>query len=77
MGKTCGCQKKLMDGTKDLLLFFRNENVVSTLQLKDVVGQTLPYTIRGHLKKEYGGNPIEGSDCMKVTCFSLKQGLCR
>jgi beta propeller repeat protein len=75
-GVTCGCQKKLMDGTKDLVLIFRNENVVSTLQLTDVVGQTLPYTIRGYLKKEYGGNPIEGSDCMKVTCIARKHGLC-
>ena len=66
----CGCQNKLWDGTKDLVLVFDIGKVVNTLQLKDVVGQTIPFTVKGALKAQYGATPIAGSDCVKVISLS-------
>jgi hypothetical protein len=65
----CGCQRKLSDGTKDLVLVFDIGKVVNTLQLKSVAGKTVPLTLRGSLKAQYGATPVAGSDCVKV--FSL------
>jgi len=46
----CSCQRKLWDGTKDLVLVFDVGEVVTTLQLKGVIGQTVPFVVQGSLK---------------------------
>jgi chitodextrinase len=75
----CGCQRKLWDGTKDLVLVFDIGQVVTQLQLKGVTpGTMVPFTVRGTLKAAYGTTPITGSDCIKVLSISnerIRQGV--
>jgi len=66
----CSCQRKLWDGTKDLVLVFDIGEVVTNLQLSEVKGQTVPIVVKGTLKTEYGKTPLSGSDCMKVLSVS-------
>jgi chitodextrinase len=78
MGTACSCQRKLGDGTKDLMLVFDIGQVVTQLQLKGVAGKTVPFTVRGTLKAEYGTTPIAGSDCVKVLSICndrIRQGV--
>jgi len=63
---TCGCHNKLFDYTQDLVLAFDLGEVMTNLQLQDVVGETVPFTVNGMLKAEYGTTPVTGSDCMNV-----------
>ena len=66
----CSCQRKLWDGTKDLVLVFDIGEVVTNLQLSEVKGQTVLFVVKGSLKTEYGKTPLSGSDCMKVLSVS-------
>jgi hypothetical protein len=66
----CSCQSKLWDGTKDLVLVFDVGEVVTNLQLRGVIGQTVPFVVQGSLKTEYGKTPLSGSDCIKVLSVS-------
>jgi hypothetical protein len=66
----CSCQSKFWDGTKDLVLVFDVGEVVTNLQLRGVIGQTVPFVVQGSLKTEYGKTPLSGSDCMKVLSVS-------
>ncbi len=63
---SCNCQNSVSDYTQDLVLVFDAGEVVTQLQLQDVTGETVPFTVQGMLKAEYGTTPITGSDCMKV-----------
>ena len=75
----CSCQRKLWDGTKDLVLVFDIGQVVTQLQLNGVTpGTMVPFTVRGTLKAAYGTTPIAGSDCVKVLSISnerIRQGI--
>lgn len=66
VGTLCNCQGLILDGIVDLALKFDIAAVVGTLKLADVAGQTLPLTVTGKLKPEYGGTPITGKDCVRV-----------
>jgi hypothetical protein len=65
-GEPCECHKLGPDGYEDLILEFRNQEVVEALgALK--VGEAVVLTIRGKL---LDGTEFEGIDCVTVTaCF--------
>ena len=54
------------DGYLDLALKFDTQEVVTTLELGDVVGQTIPLVVTGNLKPEFGGTPVKGQDYVRV-----------
>ena len=58
------------DGYTDLTLKFDMEDLVSTLELDDVAGQTVALIITGNLDEEAGGTQIQGHDYVCV----LKKG---
>jgi hypothetical protein len=62
----CNCVGAYFDGIKDLALKFDVQSVVKTLKLAEVAGQTIPLTMTGKLKEEFGGTPITGQDCVWV-----------
>jgi hypothetical protein len=65
-GELCDCHELYGDGYQDLVLFFRTQEVKTTLGLDMEQGNTLPLTIVGNLYEDAGGTPIEGSDCVWV-----------
>jgi hypothetical protein len=64
---SCNCGVFKRDRNMDLVLKFNVQEVVNYLKLADVVDQTRPLTITGNLKDEFGGAPIRGEDCIKVS----------
>jgi len=46
------------DGYVDLALKFDVQAVVAALKLNEVTGVTLPITLTGNLKEEFGGMPV-------------------
>lgn len=66
-GDLCGCHSLKGDGRIDLVLMFNTQGVVGGLELEDLPdGTLLPLTLKGNLKEEEGGTPIEGQDCVWV-----------
>ncbi len=65
-GELCDCHDLNGDGYLDLKLKFHRKNLVMTLKLSQVLGQTVPLTLTGNLKEEFGGTQITGEDCLKV-----------
>jgi hypothetical protein len=59
----CGCHELGGDGYVDLTLKFETQDLVSTLNLDEVVGETIPLTLTGNLND---GTPFEGQDCVWV-----------
>jgi hypothetical protein len=62
-GELCGCHEEGADGYTDLTLKFKTQDLVSTLNLAEVVGETIPLTLTGELKD---GTSFEGKDCIWV-----------
>jgi hypothetical protein len=50
----------------DLVLKFKTQEVVRTLNLWDVVGERVTLTLSANLKKEFGGTALSGQDDVKV-----------
>ena len=69
-GELCDCHEFEGDGYLDLTLKFDTSELVQTLNLNKVAGETISLLLTGKLKEEYGGSPIEGQDCVRV----LRQG---
>jgi hypothetical protein len=69
-GDPCECHEAKKDGHNDLMLKFPTQEVVGRLALRSYSGQTVPIIISGSLKRDRGGNSIEGQDCLKI----LKKG---
>jgi uncharacterized repeat protein (TIGR01451 family) len=65
-GELCDCHELYGDGYDDLVLFFRTQEVRTTLGLDAEQGNTIPLTVTGNLHEDEGGTPIEGSDCIWV-----------
>ncbi|MCK5476298.1 MAG: hypothetical protein KAI55_00085 [Candidatus Aenigmarchaeota archaeon] len=65
-GELCDCHELAGDGYIDMTLKFNAPEVVETLGLTGFQGETIPLTISGTLKEEYGGTQIEGQDCVWV-----------
>ena len=65
-GELCECHEITGDGIMDLALKFGNQEVFNVLKLDELFGNTIPLTITGNLKEEFGGTPIRGEDCVKV-----------
>ncbi len=65
-GDPCECHEAKKDGHADLMLKFRTEEVVALLELRSYSGKTVPVIISGSLKRDRGGNAIEGQDCLKI-----------
>ena len=65
-GELCDCHDLNGDGYIDLTLKFDTQELVSSLQLDNVAGETIPLALTGNLKAENGGTPIEGKDCIRV-----------
>jgi hypothetical protein len=65
-GEVCGCHELYGDCYMDLSLKFDTQDVVDTLKMNEVLGTTLPLTLTGNLKEEFGGTPIKGEDCVWV-----------
>ena len=64
-GELCDCHDLNGDGFMDLTLKFDTQDVVA-MNLLTLGGETIPLTITGNLKEEYGGTAIEGQDCVRV-----------
>jgi hypothetical protein len=62
----CGCHDLNGDGIMDLSLKFKKQEIVNTLELENVEGETIPLIITGNLKEDEGGTPIIGKDCIWV-----------
>lgn len=54
------------DGNLDLVLHFDTQEVVNKLKLTYYMGETIPLIIKGNLKEEYGGTPINGQDFVRI-----------
>lgn len=65
-GEPCDCQTLEADGYLDLSLKFSNQEARVMLGLDEVVGQTVPLKMTGKLMEEFGGDTIEGTDCVRV-----------
>lgn len=72
-GELCECHDLNGDGYMDMILKFDTQELVATLALVDVIGETIPLILTGSLKDEFGGIAIEGSDCIKVLRTGKKQ----
>ena len=66
-GELCNCTNLNGDGYLDLTLKFDAQALVGTLELGKVAGMTVPLILTGNLKEEYGGTPIRGQDCIRVS----------
>ena len=66
VGELCDCHDLNGDGYIDLTLKFDTQELVSSLKLDNVAGETIPLTLTGNLKAENGGTQIEGEDCIRV-----------
>jgi hypothetical protein len=65
-GELCDCHALNGDGYIDLSLKFDIQELITTLELGEVIGNTLPLTLTGNLKEEFGGTRIKGEDCVRV-----------
>jgi hypothetical protein len=65
-GELCGCHALNGDGYADLSLKFDMQALIPGLELGGVKGNTLPLTLTGNLKEEFGGTPVKGQDCVWV-----------
>jgi uncharacterized repeat protein (TIGR01451 family) len=65
-GEPGDCHTLAGDDIIDLSLKFSARAVVTTLQLNDVLGQTIPLKVTGKLLEEFGGDTIEGKDYVRV-----------
>jgi len=65
-GELCDCHELEEDGHMDLTLKFDAQEVVNTLELEDLAGDTNPLTITGNLMEEYDGTAFVGQDCMWI-----------
>ena len=65
-GELCDCHDLNGDGFMDLTLKLDTQELVGTLNLEEIEGETIPFTLTGNLKEEYGSTPIEGKDCIWV-----------
>jgi hypothetical protein len=54
------------DGIMDLTLKFDTQELVTTLKLDEVTGETILLILTGNLKEEYGETPIKGEDCIWI-----------
>jgi len=72
-GELCECLELNGDGYLDLTLKFDRKEVAEALKLRQVLKQTIRLTIRGNLKEEYGGTPIEGKDCVRLKVKKTKK----
>jgi len=64
-GELCDCHDAGPDGILDLTVKFKAQELVETLGLEDLVGETEPLLLTGNLKVEHSGTAIQGSDCMR------------
>jgi hypothetical protein len=65
-GELCACVGARRDRITDLALKFSVPAIIDALQLAEVVDMTIPLTITGNLKTEFGGTPITGRDCLLI-----------
>jgi hypothetical protein len=65
-GELCDCHELMGDGYMDLSMKVYGKDLVDVLKLKEVAGVTIPLTVTGKLKDEFGGIPIKGQDCVRV-----------
>ena len=65
-GELCDCHELNGDGYPDLTLKFKTQELVETLGLGEVAGETIPLTLTGELMESEGGTPIKGEDCVLV-----------
>jgi hypothetical protein len=71
-GEMCDCHELKGDGYMDMLMKVYTHDLVYNLKLQEVTGDTIPLTVTGKLKDEFGGTLIEGKDCVKVLKAVLK-----
>jgi len=50
----------------------QRQDVATVLNRYEVAGQTIPLTITGNLKDEYGNTQIKGQDCVKIKVKKLR-----
>jgi hypothetical protein len=65
-GELCECHDLNGDGYTDLTLKFKRKQLARRLNLYDAAGETIPLTVIGNLKEEFGGTPIEAEDCVRI-----------
>jgi hypothetical protein len=65
-GELSRCHDFAADVYMDLILKFNTKELVNVLELDEVLGDTLPFTLTGNLKEDYWGLPIKGEDCIRV-----------
>lgn len=70
IGQAGNCHDLNGDRYVDLTLQFDSKELVETLKLWQVLGQTIPLALTGNLKDEFGGTPFVGEDVV----FILKKG---
>ena len=64
-GELCDCTEEGPDGFLDLTLKFDTQEVVAALGVVSD-GDVVPLTLSGNLKVEFGGAPIQGTDCVLI-----------
>ncbi len=65
-GELCNCHALNGDGYIDLSLKFDIRALIKILELGEIIGNTLPLSLMGNLKEEFGGMPIKGQDCIRI-----------
>ena len=63
------------DGYMDLVLHFDTQEAVYTLGLASHAGETIPLTLTGSLKEEFGATPIQGQDHARILRIRGASGL--
>jgi hypothetical protein len=80
-GELCDCDSQEYDGEydsgehdgqMDLLMKVYKYDLVYNLKLQEVAGETIPLTVTGKLKDEFGSTLIKGQDCVRVLKAVLK-----
>ena len=56
----------LGDGAMDLILKFKTQEIVQSLNLWDVAGERVTLTLSANLREEFGGTSLSGQDDVKV-----------
>lgn len=72
--ESCECHDSNGDGYMDMVLKFKTQDLVKTLNLVEFNGLTIPLEIKGNLYEGNGGASFKGSDCIKIlsTCKGKK-----
>ena len=65
-GDLCNCHDLNGDGYFDLTLKFKTQLLVDKLNLSEVAGKTIPFSLTGQLTEAAGGIPIIGEDCVSI-----------